>query len=353
MTRYNQLFDQMAPKKTDDEMLQAVLEGRNEESSGAKARPFRRPVIIAAAAVAAASVGITAAGASNGWDFTGLFQGFFSNVLNGYPEYAETGLEYQAITADLSQMGVNLDETVDFGYGTVHFTGAIADSNIVMLTYELRVDDDVLEEYYSEHSNAGETPWAAISCDFSDSDIITKEYGSPLSMPVDLIGENGVDSSRTNVYFYEDGYLSKDRVLEIKFDMLSLYAADNSWWDLKLRKPIALSLPLDFMNTDRIEVSPNVEITHDNCRYFLEDVVITPLNITWYTQPGESIEHLPVHSDPLIFRFRDGTEVKNYSITESAEYKGDRELHSALLDKPIDINDLSSVTIGDYTINLE
>lgn len=358
-SKYTELFDNITPPKTDDELLRAVLSRREEAVHGGftettKRRAFRKPIIIAAAAVTAVSVGVTAVGASTGWDFSRLFEGFYSQRAQDNAGYVDTGIENQVITADLSEMGISLDQTVDFGYGTVTFTGAIADSNVVMIMYNLTVDDEVLEEYYSKYSKEGKKPGLHLTidfmkpgCNFSDG------FGYPLFMPYETINDNGVDCTRTDAYYYQDGFLSKDMILELEFNTFRMFASDHSWWELELDEPVVLSLPLDFMKTDRIAVSPKVEITHDNYRYFLEDVVITPLNIQWYTQPGERIEHLPMRSDPLIYRFKDGTEVKNYGITASSEYKGDREFHSVLLDKPINVNDLASVTIGDYTLYLE
>ena len=361
-SRYTQLFDQITPPKTDEELLQDVLSRREEAAPGGftetpKRRAFRKPVIIAAAAVTAVSVGVTAVGASTGWDFSKMFEGFYTKITNDYYGYVDTGIENQVLTADLSEMGINLDQTIDFGYGTVTFTGAIADSQVVMVMYDLTVKDEVLEDYYSKHSNEGAKPWISLGFDFLNPGCRHADsFGYTLSMPYETISDNGVDCSRTDAYFYEDGYISRGMVLEIEFDLFSMYASDHSLWEIKLEEPVTLSLPLDFMNTDRIEVSPNVEIIHDNYRYFLEDVVLTPLSIQWYTQPGEKIDHLPLRSDPLIYRLKDGTEVKNYGITEGAAYNasmGDREYHSALLDKPINLDDLASVTIGDYTIYLD
>lgn len=359
-TRYSELFDKITPPKSDDALLRSVLSRRTEaapESEYAdtpKRRTFRRPVIIAAAAVATVSVGVTAAGASHGWDFTKMFEEFYNRITNDYLGYVDTGIEDQVSTADLSEMGIDLDRTVDFGYGTVKFTGAVADSNVVMVMYDLTVKDEVLEEYYSKYSKEGEKPWLNLSIDFlmpgcehADS------FGSSLIMPDEVSDDNGASCSRTDAYYYQDGYLSKDMILEVEFNTFSMNAGDHSWWEMKLEEPVVLSLPLDFMNTDRIAVSPNAEMTQDNYRYFLEDVVITPLSIQWYTQRGENIGHLSLRNEPLIYRFKDGTEVKNYCISETAEYNGVREIHSALLDKPINVKDLASVTIGDYTINLE
>ncbi len=360
--RYNELFDRVNPPKTDDELFRAVIAEKNSghtpetpEQPAPRRHVFKRPAVILAAAAVTVSAGVTAAGASVGWDFSQLFEGFYNRISTEYAGYVDTGIENQVSTVDLSEMGINLDKTVDFGYGTVHFTGAIADSNVVMVMYDLTVKDEVLEEYYSKFSKDGKKPFINLDssflnlrCSFSDG------LGSLLSIPDGTIN-NEAGCSITKAYYYQDGYLSKDMTIELKFDTFTMNSSGRSWWELELEEPVTLSLPLGFMNTDRIAVSPNVEITHDNYRYFLEDVVITPLSIRWYTQRGEKMGNLPLQSEPLIYRFKDGTEVKNYGITETAEFNESdpgRELHSALLEKPIDPSELASVTIGDYTINL-
>ena len=82
-SKYIELFNNITPPETDDELLRNILSRRSKTDSPGfstpkKKRTLRRPVIIAAAAVATAAVGVTAAGASTGWDFTKLFQGFYS-----------------------------------------------------------------------------------------------------------------------------------------------------------------------------------------------------------------------------------------------------------------------------------
>ena len=57
-------------------------------------------------------------------------------------------------------------------------------------------------------------------------------------------------------------------------------------------------------------------------------------------------------TSPIVYCFKDGTEIRNYQITETSEYNGEREFFAVLLDKPINPNDLVSVTIGDFTITL-
>ena len=185
-----------------------------------------------------------------------------------------------------------------------------------------------------------------LGCNFSDG------FGFDSSVENGIYGTNGANYSKTNVNFFQDGYLTPNTVLELEFNTITLLASDNSHREIEPEESITLSLPLDFMNTQRIEVSPNAEITLDNYRYTLDDVVITPLCIQWYAQRDEKIGKTQGETSPIVYCFKDGTEIRNYQITETSEYNGEREFFAVLLDKPINPNDLVSVTIGDFTITL-
>ena len=163
-SKYTELFNNITPPKTDDELLRDILSRRNEADCAGfpdapKKRSFRRPVIIAAAAVAAASVGVTAAGASTGWDFTKLFQGFYSQRALDNAGYTDTGIENQIVTADLSAMGTDLYQPADFGFGKVTFTGAVADSSVVMVMYELNINENVLQGFAQDYGLQENKVW--------------------------------------------------------------------------------------------------------------------------------------------------------------------------------------------------
>lgn len=351
--RYNELFDRVNPPKTDDELLRAVIAEKNSglapetpEQSEPRRRVFKRPAVILAAAAVTVSAGVTAAGASVGWDFPKLFEGFYTNVLTDYYGYGDLNTENEEITADLSEMGIDLNHTFDLGIGSVTFTGAIADSSAVLVMYDITIDEEILEEYNPDNREM----WAML-------DLRGKPDGffsgglNLISKGSNSISRKGNTFSRALSYEFMD-CLDKNDVLNISCESIRLSAAKLPSKEIMLENPVELSIPLDFMNTDRIEVSPNVEITHDDCRYLLEDVIITPLSTKWYVQPLDEINHLPLRSEPLIYRFKDGTEVKNYGITEGSSYDDGQERHHTILDKPINLSELVSVTIGDYTITI-
>ncbi|MGN1111120.1 MAG: hypothetical protein ACI4QY_05655 [Oscillospiraceae bacterium] len=351
MNNYKKLFEQISPRESDEVLISKLMARKAEnmkdnDTKKSKNIFLKKAVAIPAAAVLAIGAITVSIGAASGWNFSNLFEKYFSNASTNRPTDDERG-KYD-ITAKLSEMGTNLDETVDFGCGTVHFIGAVADSNAVMVMYELTVNDDVLKEYYSEYSNSGKVPYAGLY----------RKSGVPgetgYSDPVEIIGEHGVDVVRTDLVYFSNGDLNSSKAIKLYYDTLWLGGDDGSYRELELENPVELSLPLNFMSADKIEVTPNTEIIHDNHRYFLKTVKITPLSIQWTVNPPEigEREHGPMHNDPIVFRFKDGTEVKSYGIFETAEYRVDHEYHSGVLENPIDVKSLASVTIGDYTINL-
>lgn len=297
--KYKMLFDRIIPPKTDDEMINLVLSGSAEvisdgANSAAKTGAFRRSIVFAAAA--AISIGVTAAGAYCGWDFSMLFEGFYSPISSEAQGYVDTGTENQTSAVDLSQMGVNLNKTVNFDYGTVNFTGAVADRNTLMIMYDLVINETALEEYHNKFGNSDILPWAELEISENPSEC---NFSSGYGTKDDTSGI----ITYTNAYFFRNGYLNKNSVIEPKFSALTLSAGDNSSLKLTLKEPIRLSLPLDFMTEECVCVSPDIEVAIDNYEYHLDEVAITPLSIQWYAKRGSKIGRLEGETAPLTCKF--------------------------------------------------
>lgn len=162
--KYNQLFDQISPTESDDELLQAVFarkaENMNMTNTNTKRKIIRKAVIIPIAATLALSATAVGVGAAYNWDFSQIFQSFYSQRAEDGKCLVDTNIDNQTLNADLSSMGKNLGLSFDFEYGTVNFTGVIADSSILFLTYELNVNEDFIEQYYEKY-NAAEKMYGA------------------------------------------------------------------------------------------------------------------------------------------------------------------------------------------------
>ena len=74
MNRLNNLYDQITPKTTPEELSRKVMD--TEIKMTAKKRPSRAVAAILAAAVGVSALTVTA-GAANGWDYAGMFRSLF------------------------------------------------------------------------------------------------------------------------------------------------------------------------------------------------------------------------------------------------------------------------------------
>lgn len=151
---------------------------------------------------------------------------------------------------------------------------------------------------------------------------------------------------------YQDNFLNEDNVISLSFDEFSIWCGGDTKERYTLKVPIEFDIPLDFINTERIVVYPHQEIVFEGYSCTLEEVVATPLSIQWYIKRGERLS--PIHSDPLMYTFSDGTAVTSYDYTGRGALNNDElEFCTALLDKPVNPSNIASVTIGNYTVDLQ
>ena len=237
-SKYIELFNNITPPETDDELLRNILSRRSKTDSPGfstpkKKRTLRRPVIIAAAAVATAAVGVTAAGASTGWDFTKLFQGFYSQRALDNSGYIDTGIENQLAAVDLTAMGTDLYQTTDFGFGKVTFTGAVADSSVVMVMYELDINDDVLQNFAQDY-NLQENE---IRVELKPNPQTNGCYGTQ------GFGERTVSGYKHTVIFeFHGNELNTESSFNASFCDLTLFSSTNIR-EIPFKEPVVLKLP--------------------------------------------------------------------------------------------------------------
>ena len=110
MNRLNNLYDQITPKTTPEELSRKVME--TEIKMTAKKRPSRAVAAILAAAVGVSALTVTA-GAANGWDYAGIFRNLFGakseNIMeNIVPE--ATALQDTIDTMDFELVAAAADK---------------------------------------------------------------------------------------------------------------------------------------------------------------------------------------------------------------------------------------------------
>lgn len=133
--KYKELFDKIAPLKSDDELLSAVLDGKV-EIMNEKKHFNKRAVIIPAIAVAiliCTTVGVSAA---NKWDLSAALADIFNKSAKKTPDNVTfKEFNFEAIG------GKELNDTLKFDGYEVQFKGVTADPHNFILFYDVVIDD--------------------------------------------------------------------------------------------------------------------------------------------------------------------------------------------------------------------
>ncbi len=351
--RYNELFDRVNPPKTDDDLFRAVIAEKNSgltpetpEQPAPRRRVFKRPAVVLAAAAVTVSAGVTAAGASVGWDFSKLFDQFYSDraaLLNSPSEY----------DLNFDEMGIQLSKTFDLGCGTAEIHGAIGDTNVLMLIYDLTADDEV-KRFAQDNSVDESSVHLRLNCRNVGTTVIS-DKNEPLNCSWERYCSkeilNGSSILRCTDFYFSDIPLNGG-TWHIRYDTLSLYGGGNRK-DIHLENPVELDIPLDFISLDCIEIDPDTQVQIDNDILHVTSMVITPLAVSWDQRYVRSADVYSDSATPLVIHFRDGTEVVNYERISSVDESG-IEVSSArvMLKTPIKVSEVSAITLGDLTIEV-
>lgn len=135
--KYNALFDKLAPQRSDEELLRAVLDRKAENMSNSKEkkRLGRKAVIIPA--VAAAVLLCTTVGVSAAKSWT-----VFDSVFNQKPDTPNAnGFVFDDF--DFNEFGgKELNETIDFDGYSVELKSVVADKYSTMVFYDIVFDEE-------------------------------------------------------------------------------------------------------------------------------------------------------------------------------------------------------------------
>lgn len=129
--RYNALFDKLAPIRSDEELLQAVLDGKAVNMSEKKRfnkKAFFIPVV-AAAAVLCTTVGVSAA---YEWNLSAAL----SDIFNKSSEKAPDDVTFKDFNFN-TVGGKELDYSMKFGDHEVQLKGVAADPHNLILFYDI------------------------------------------------------------------------------------------------------------------------------------------------------------------------------------------------------------------------
>lgn len=384
---YNAMYDKLAPQKSDEELLQAVLSGETEKP--VKRKRKRRAVLIpaiAAAALCATTVGVSAA---NNWDLRAAIKSLFKtsekNDESGWQlKYDIDGIGSKKLDGQFERDGYKID-----------LVGVVAEKHTSFLLYDLTIEEGhVFTNEITKHTYSTEdTAWLAVWENVESHSKLLKDYLYNNRLPngrYDFEGffeefnvSNNTDillEQEGNVYHCAHRFDIKPLSLdgnELSFDLNGLYLVfsnDERFFETGVRDTVTINY--DFIkDSENVLIEVNKPFTFEGETYMLDKVGLTPLSVylsisiksedtgeyadnsVQISNYGDNIRKI---HDNIKLQFKDG------SITDSevlfrnkshgcgvtygnGVYSSDLHL---MWKYPVNVEDIESVTIGDTTFTL-
>ncbi|MDE6030360.1 MAG: hypothetical protein K2G32_01910, partial [Oscillospiraceae bacterium] len=252
--QYKRLFDDIAPIKSDRELLKAVLDRKAEKNMSPKKKFSKKAILIPAAA--AALLGTTAIGVSAAyqWNLPAAFEDMFRDRFEQYNGTSD--VKTKNVMFDFSVIGKELDLTYNFDNFDVVIKGIAADEHSAYLLYDV-----VFAEGYdcalkdSEEWSLNLRPNIDLSWVMNYSGEMSPAVSSENGL-LNMEGNTAHCFSTVNIA----GISLQDMPLVYSFDSLVRRAGDNS--DIIWVEETKFCVDLDFeLWRNSVRILPNEKIT--------------------------------------------------------------------------------------------
>lgn len=358
--QYKRLFDSIAPIKSDEELLKAVLD-RKAEKMNPKKKFSKKAILIPAAA--AALLGTTAIGVSAAyqWNLPAAFEDLFRNRYEAYNGIEEAGPRRDAF--DFSVIGKELFLYYNFDKFDVVIRGIAADEHSVFLLYDVDFAEDFDyaladgEEWFLNLRPVTDLSWVKSY----DGNMAPSVYWQ--NRLINMEGGRAHCCSTINV----SGISLQDMVLVYSFDGLVLSSGDNK--DTVGVEEKKFSVDMDFwLSKNSVKLRPNEAVTlaggeTGKVDYIGLSTFGLELHAEW-DDPSLGGENMCEKlKSAVTVNYKDGTTSDSSAFTagyvgssgSTWNSKEDGYSSSVLLSwlYPVYMEDIESVTIGDKTFRLD
>lgn len=372
MNDYKRLFDQISPIES-DEILISKLRARKAENMKENKTPkhifLRKAVVIPAAAVLAVGAVTVSVGAAVNWDYSKAFKGMFAAKYEGNVSVVEqvedvptensttssqitesSNIEYVPEkpigTFDFEKYGKSLGIVLEGDGITATLDGMLVYDDLCYIMYTTTATDELLAK------TGGEVPGLRI--DFGNFGFrIDGKIAGGMGYKAETISKNG----NTKTGCIEIGYDSIDlagKTLNIDF-LSEITPGDPSTAIIKQH----VDIPTDYNLPENIEKELDIKLKTDNFDGEIYKVKVSGLRTILFFSGMETGGYESYDINDAVITLKDGTTVVakcsgvaggTVSDDNSVNYQGEIEL---LYTYPIDPTDVSSISFGDFTINLE
>ncbi len=329
---YNKLFhtafSQLSPMGDENAALQSIIERKVSMKQHKSAK--KTAIIIIAAAAVMITAGVTVS-AANGWNIGEIFSGIFG------ARQQQSGQE-NTPDAEFERMGMPLDITLDGENYSINVNGIIAGNTTAYVTYDVTLD--------GAYAPAEGDSWFC-------------------NVNAELSGGAEVNMCESGIAAHNDSTLScytqvnfegiedmQGETLTITFGKLDCMRADGSFTTVKLGD--AVEIPIDFApynETRSIEIGKDITIGASS-------ITITSAEISGFTVKyyyDEADVPYDNMDDYIAFvKALDGSKLTLSDGTRAGTKSGGSGdgCFEAHLIAPVDVNNVTAITIGDLEITV-
>lgn len=367
---YNAMFDKLAPQKSDDELLQAVLSEKADNMNENKKRKRKAIIIpaLVAAVLCATTIGVSAA---NDWMLTAALSDAMKNIF-GKKAAAAPDKSFKEFGFEQLH-GKELSDIIDCGNYSIALKGVAADKYTAFIVYDIVFDED-----FDYKLSSGEE-WCALwrQTNFDDWVNGFKQGNQPFPGGYSKNEFLSMDGNIAHCYTeLTSGMPLQDKTMELISN--GLYRSNVN--DPDHGEEIdcgagAFSITFDFdtlSNSKTIESNTKItsnELGDGKVVYLSASPFGLVMNFVWedsdkmceYVQMGNKAHEKWVSSLDVKIVFRDGTEKGIDAFEEdgtsiiSRDDNAITKLETSLFSHwkyPIDVDEIESVTVCGKTFEI-
>lgn len=367
--RYKELFEKIAPPKSDDELLSAVLDGKA-DSMGINKKSNKKAIIIPsliAAALCATTIGASAA--YNG-DLSAAMSDAMRNIFGKKTESRPTDQNFGEFGFEQLQ-GKELNDVIDCGKYKIEIKGITADKYTAFLLYDIVFGEDF------DYKLAYGEEWCALwyQTNYNDWANDFKQGNQPLPGGYSKNEFLSMDGNIAHCYTeLTNGIPLQDKTMKLISKGLYHSSVNNPvdgeeiGCDVEILDTLSITFDFDTLSNSRT-IEPNTKITSDELGdgkvvYLSASPFGFVMNFVWedgdkmceYVHMSNNGHEKWVNALDLKIMFKDGTEKDINAFEEDGasnfvSYRDDHTItkfETALFPHwkyPINVDEIESIII--------
>lgn len=367
---YNTMFDKLVPEKSDDEVFRAVL-NRREGKEKTMSKKLNRKVfipIIAAAVVAATSIGVVAVNGNTGKERAAVHDGYLLSLGQSYTDADGNDLNLKDKSVNdgmFDLLNVDISQVYQGDGYTFEVTGMLTDGDLVYIYYDLIFDEDYPSPYIrnTDIELYDQTFWDTM--DFENHTVL-------YDLPVDTRGAWG----GATVTEHDGKIISSNRYIlkgfgncvepyKIRFTgVISNYNVPIYDKDIVDDMDVTVEIPISedykkYNKTVTVNNAPDM-LLYKYGTWKLTDIEVTPLQINFNMDTDQEVPdekyfrsgYMP--NMPIIVTFKDGSklELNEWMRYDNCDHENKKLNVNVDFNYPIKVDEIETIQFANAVVDM-